>query len=55
MNTPDTPDTPEIRGDDYCVAYDASSMTITFEGALRLQGMAEYAPIGARLVAAAAA
>jgi hypothetical protein len=39
----------EIRTEDYCIAYDTESATMTFEGSLRLQGMAEYAPISQAL------
>ncbi len=39
----------EIRTEDYCVTYDTEAAIITFEGSLRLQGMAEYAPISEAL------
>ena len=35
----------EVRNDEYCVAYDADTVTVTFQGSLRLGGMEEYAPI----------
>jgi len=40
-------DTPsqEIRTDDYSVAYNDTTQTVTCQGSLRLSGMAEYKPI----------
>jgi hypothetical protein len=35
----------EVKGGDYCVSYDSDTITITFQGSLRLGGMDEYAPI----------
>jgi hypothetical protein len=35
----------EIEGEEYRVTYDPGAATLTFEGTLRLQGMAAYAPI----------
>jgi hypothetical protein len=35
----------EISGETYRVAYDDVENTVTFEGTLRLRGMAEYSPI----------
>lgn len=35
----------EIRGEDYVVWFDSSSVTVCFKGSLRLGSMEEYAPI----------
>ena len=35
----------EIKTDNYNVVYDKASQSIIFDGSLRLNGMAEYAPI----------
>ncbi len=35
----------EIRGEDYNVTYDPDKVLVVFRGALRLRGVAEYAPI----------
>ncbi|MDJ0508311.1 MAG: hypothetical protein QNJ64_03490 [Crocosphaera sp.] len=35
----------EVKNEDYCVSYDADTITVTFQGSLRLGGMEEYAPI----------
>jgi hypothetical protein len=35
----------EIKGEDYVITYDPDTVTAVFRGALRLRGVAEYAPI----------
>lgn len=35
----------QLTGEDYTITYTPESATVTFEGSLRLQGIAEYAPI----------
>jgi hypothetical protein len=35
----------EVKGDSYRVVYNSATNTVSFEGMLRLQGSAEYAPI----------
>jgi hypothetical protein len=41
----------EIIGEDYTVSYDTDTITVTFIGSLRLQGIAEYGPINDLLTA----
>lgn len=35
----------EIKTEDYCIWYEATTATVTCSGSLRLRGMEEYAPI----------
>jgi hypothetical protein len=35
----------EIKGKEYCVAYDQTAATVNFQGELALMGMGEYPPI----------
>ncbi len=35
----------EIKDQDYTVIYDEASVTVTFDGLMRLRGTEEYAPI----------
>ena len=43
----------EIKTEDYTIAYDKATATVTCEGSLRLNGMAEYEPIVQLLVGVA--
>jgi hypothetical protein len=45
----------EIKGKNYRVTYDPRSARIVFQGALRLRGMGEYAPIAQLMNAVVAA
>ncbi len=35
----------EVKGENYSVTYDNETITVNFQGSLRLGGMEEYAPI----------
>ncbi len=37
--------TKEVREDDYCIRYEASSTTVLFEGKLSLRDPSEYTPM----------
>jgi len=39
----------EIKGNDYLIAYDESSQTVTFQGRMRLRASKDYAPLSALL------